>query len=238
MCVILLNFTKIGQAVPAIWPIFDFSRCRPFAILDLFYACWDHPRRVFGGLYDCAKFGCNRRSDFDSVQILIFCTLSLKMPIHAPKIRVFAGLYPQNGKQYEREPQKAHPWAETRRMTYRSWTLVHFCGLGLSRRIKQKIKKFKKGTPKKPQHVFFHVFAQTTHVVAAPHGFAYAGIPATWLYIPSFIEIRSGLSEPQGSKFGLSHYFGYSLLQHLVLPYKPWLVKFLFIPCYSHIRNE
>jgi len=29
---------------------------------------------------------------------------------------------------------------------------------------------------------------------------------------------------PRGSKFGLSHYFGYSLLQQLVLPYKPWLV--------------
>jgi len=32
------------------------------------------------------------------------------------------------------------------------------------------------------------VFAQTTHVVA------------TRLYIPSFIEIRSGVSEPQGVK--------------------------------------
>ena len=57
--------------------------------------------------------------------------------------------------------------------------------------------------------MFFHVFAQTTHVVAAPHGFACMVIPATWLYIPSFIEIRIGVSEPQGSKFGLSHYFGY-----------------------------
>ena len=49
---------------------------------------------------------------------------------------------------------------------------------------------------------FFHVFAQTTHVVAAPDGFACVGIPATWLYIyiPSFIEIRSGVSEPQGVK--------------------------------------
>jgi len=52
------------------------------------------------------------------------------------------------------------------------------------------------------------VFAQTTHVVAAPHGFACVVIPATRLYIPSFIEIRSGVSEPRGSKFGLSHYFG------------------------------
>ena len=59
---------------------------------------------------------------------------------------------------------------------------------------------FRKGIPKKPQHVFFHVFAQTTHVVAAPHGFAYAGIPATRLYISSFIKIRSGVSEPQGVK--------------------------------------
>jgi len=52
------------------------------------------------------------------MQILIFCTLSLKMPIHASKIGVFVGFYPQNGEQYERDPQKAHPWVETRRMTY------------------------------------------------------------------------------------------------------------------------
>jgi len=43
------------------------------------------------------------------------------------------------------------------------------------------------------------MFAQTTHV-----GFACVLIPATWLYIPSSIEIRSGVSEPQGVKFGLS----------------------------------
>jgi len=60
--------------------------------------------------------------------------------------------------------------------------------------------KVKKGIPKKPQHVFFHVFAQTTHVVTAPHGFACLGIPATRLYIPSFIEIRLGVLEPQGVK--------------------------------------
>ena len=75
------------------------------------------------------------------MQILIFCTLSLKMPIQAPKIAVFEGFYPQNGEQYERDLPKAHPWAETRRMTYRSSKSVHFCALGASRRIKQKIKK-------------------------------------------------------------------------------------------------
>ena len=51
--------------------------------------------------------------------------------------------------------------------------------------------------------MFFHVFAQTTHVVAAPHGFAWVGIPATRLYIPSFIEIPSRISEPQGVKIWL-----------------------------------
>jgi len=69
------------------------------------------------------------------------------------------------------------------------------------------------------------VFAHTTHVVAAPHGFACVGIPTTWLYIPSFIEIRSWVSEPKGVKFGLFHYFGYCLLQQLVLPYKQAVIS-------------
>jgi len=71
---------------------------------------------------------------------------------------------------------------------------------GREPKYKAKNKKNFKGIPKKPQHVFFHVFAQTTHVIAALHGFACVGIPATRLYIPSFIEIRSRVSEPQGVK--------------------------------------
>jgi len=104
ICVIMPNFAKIGRTVQEIWPIFDFSRWPPSAILNWFYACWDHPRRVLGGLCDYAKLGGNRCSNFDSMQILIFCTLSLKMPIHAPKI--FWGFCPQNGEQYERDPKR------------------------------------------------------------------------------------------------------------------------------------
>ena len=62
--------------------------------LDWFYACWDHPRRVFVVLV--AKFRCNWCSNFSSMQILIFCMLSLKIPIHALKIGVFVG-YPKIG---------------------------------------------------------------------------------------------------------------------------------------------
>ena len=90
LCIILPNFAKIGQTVPEIWPIFHFQDGdRPPSWIC--FTRWDHPRRVFGGLCDCAKFGCNRWSNFDSMQISIFCTLSLKMPIHAPKIWVFLG---------------------------------------------------------------------------------------------------------------------------------------------------
>jgi len=148
-------------------------------VFFVFYACLDHPQRVFGGLCECAKFGCNPCSNFDSMQILIFCTLSLKMPIHTPKIGAFGGFYPQNGEQYERDPQRAHPWAETGRMTYRSSKPVHLCGLGARRRIKPKI--FLKVYLRNHNMCFFHVFAQTTHVVAAPHGYTCVGIPATWL---------------------------------------------------------
>jgi len=105
MCVNMPNFVKIGQTFPEIWPFFDFSRWRPPAILDLFCACWDHPRRVFGGLYNCAKFGCNRRSNFDSMQSLIFCTLSFKMPIHAPKIGVLGDFTPKMGSSIKETPK-------------------------------------------------------------------------------------------------------------------------------------
>jgi len=86
---------------------FRFSRWRPSAILDLFYACWDHPLRVFDGLCDCAKFGCNRYSNFDSMQILIFYTLSLKMPIHTPKVGVLGDFTPKMGSSMN-ETDKRH----------------------------------------------------------------------------------------------------------------------------------
>jgi len=42
-----------------------------------------------------------------------------------------------------------------------------------------------------------HVFTEATHVVSAPCGFACAVTHATYLYIPSFIEIRLRAFEPQ-----------------------------------------
>ena len=78
----------------------------------------DHPRGVLGGLCDCAKFGWNRCSNFDNIQVLIFCALSWKMPIHAPKIVVLGILLKKWGAVWER-PQKGLPCMEARRMTVR-----------------------------------------------------------------------------------------------------------------------
>jgi len=201
------NFAKIGRTVPEIWPIFDCLRWRPSAILDLFYACWDHPRRVFGGPCDCVKFSCNRCSNFDSMQILIFCTLSLKMHIHAPKIGVLGGFFLQNREQCERDPEKAHPWAETRRMTYRSSKSVHVCGLGSSR-IKQKIKKLKK-VYLRNHNVCFFTCSPRPPTLSQRHMDLHV-----WSYPrPVYIFQVSSKSvqwfqSPRGSKFGLSHYFG------------------------------
>jgi len=98
--------------------VFNFSRWRPSAILDLWYACLDHPRSVFGGLCHCAKFGLNRCSSFDNMQVLIFWALSLKMPIHAPFSGVFGAKIGDNGNfMYFYPPRNAtHP--ETRILRY------------------------------------------------------------------------------------------------------------------------
>ena len=94
ICINVQNFVPICRTFAEIWPIFDFSRWRPSAILDLFYVYLDHPRRAFVGLCHCAKFGRNRFSSFDNMPLLMFCEFGLKMPIHAPFWVVFGGFDP------------------------------------------------------------------------------------------------------------------------------------------------
>ena len=70
-----------------------------------------YPRRAFGGLYHCAKFGRNRYSSFDNMQVLLFRDLGLKTPIHAsrPQNWGFWEYDPLNGELSHRDPQKAFP---------------------------------------------------------------------------------------------------------------------------------
>ena len=202
---IILNFAKIGRTVSEIWPIFDFSRWRPSAILDWYYACWDHPRRVFGGFCDCAKFGCNRCRNFDSMQISIFCTLSLKMPIHAPKIWVFGDFTPKMGSSMNETPKRHILWRK-----HVVWHIDVKIGplLRARREPKNKAKKLKKGIPKKAQHVFF-TCSPRPPTLSQRHMDLHV-----WSYLrPGYIfQVSSksvqGFRSPRGSKFGLSHHFG------------------------------
>jgi len=67
---------------------FIFPIWRLSANLDLWCTCLDHPRRAFGGLYHCAKFGWFQCSSFNNMHFFWFCESGLKMRIQAPKIGV------------------------------------------------------------------------------------------------------------------------------------------------------
>ena len=49
---------------------------------------------AFGDLYHCAKFGWNRCSSFENMDVFLFLVFGLKTPIHAPKLRVLGFLTP------------------------------------------------------------------------------------------------------------------------------------------------
>ena len=88
------------------------------------FVCSNHPQRAFGGLYRCAKFGWNRCSSFDNMHVFYFTYLAWKR-LFTPQNWGFWGIWPPKWGALSTRPQKAHPWAERRHMTYRSWKSVH-----------------------------------------------------------------------------------------------------------------
>jgi len=51
----------------------------------LLCVCLDHPRRAFGGLYRCAKFGLNRCSSFDNMHVLSISRVWLENAYSRPQ---------------------------------------------------------------------------------------------------------------------------------------------------------
>jgi len=74
------NFFFQDGSHPPSW-----TRWRPSNVLDLFRAYLNHAQRVLGGLYHSAKFGYDRCSSFDNMNVSIFGTFGWKTPIHAQK---------------------------------------------------------------------------------------------------------------------------------------------------------
>ena len=55
------------------------------AILDVFATFMDHPCSIFGGLYWCAKFGCNPCSSFDNINFEYFMPQNYTLVDLTPK---------------------------------------------------------------------------------------------------------------------------------------------------------
>jgi len=67
-CVIVPNFVQIGRGVVEIWLFSIFQRHPAICYTPV----WTIHEVYFGGLCHCAKFGFNRCSSFDNMQVLIF----------------------------------------------------------------------------------------------------------------------------------------------------------------------
>jgi len=123
-----------------------------------------HRRKVFGGLCTVQNL-VGIGAEVAIICVLTFCALGLEMPIHAPKI----GFRGDRSNRCRDIAIFGQPCAETRRMTYRP--IVKIGLLARAQREPKNKAKICKGILIN-QHVTSHVFAQTTHVVAAPCGFA------------------------------------------------------------------
>ena len=107
ICVIVPNFTKIGQTVAEIWRFNGFfSKWRPSAIVDLLGADWDHQRRLLGGVYRCAKFGWNRCTSFDNMKLSIFWPFGLKRLFTCPKLGFSGDFTPKMGNNVNKTPKR------------------------------------------------------------------------------------------------------------------------------------
>jgi len=70
LCVILPNFVAVCQTVAQIYELVQYGGRPPPWIC--FARVWNHPQRAFGGRYYYAKFGWNRCSRFDIINVLTF----------------------------------------------------------------------------------------------------------------------------------------------------------------------
>ena len=95
--------------------IIHFFQKAASTILDLLYACLDHPRSVFAGLCHCTKFGFG--AVVSTICKFLILRIRLEMPIHAPRIG-FCGISPPLQQAASMWAQKA--CTERRHMTDRS----------------------------------------------------------------------------------------------------------------------
>jgi len=116
----MTNFVEICPSIVEILLFFDFSRWRPSAILDLFGAYMDHPRRVLNSPYHCVKIGYDRCSSFDNIDASIFGAFGWKTPIHTPQHWCFGAILPTKWAAILTKAKNAHPCVSSRHTTHQA----------------------------------------------------------------------------------------------------------------------
>ena len=117
-CVTVPNFVQIGRTVAEIWPFTIFQDGGRPPSWICYTPVWTTHEVYFGGLCHYAKFGLNRCSSFDNMQVLIFSALSLKIPIHAPFLGVFGAKMGKTRNILYFYPSRNATYPETRILSY------------------------------------------------------------------------------------------------------------------------
>jgi len=82
----VIRYLGFGQKEFLRYCDFSFSSGSHPPSWDLFGEHLDQSRRVLGGIYHGAKFGCDRCYSLDRMKVSIFGAIGLKKAIHVPKI--------------------------------------------------------------------------------------------------------------------------------------------------------
>ena len=142
-----------------------------------FVGCIFGPRKInTWWSFCCAKCGWNWCSTFDNMQVALFSTLGLKVLslFMSPKWEFWGGISPHKWGVATTRPPKGT------RLCGNSSCDVLVVKIGVLTDAQHDPKnKGKRRWSKKPKHLTCYVFAETSHVVTTPHGFAHVVVPAT-----------------------------------------------------------
>ena len=119
-----------------LWRHIDFSWWRPATILYWIWVILDHPRSAVVGLSSILVFCLDWIFRFGDIAIFIFWRFGLKLPIQGHCWAVW-GHIPPNDVTHRHNPQKAPPYAETRRLSHKAWKSVQRFDLGAFPRKKR-----------------------------------------------------------------------------------------------------
>ena len=216
-CIFQWNLVQISLSNPELFIFFQNSRRRPALSWICLGEKWDHPRSLIRGAYLLQKFCHDRLSSFQVIRIWIFSCSGLKVLFTAPKFQFLEDFTPKISGAHRSDP-KRHFLEQNDAF----WALIHLdlthsatCGVGKKRKKKKK-RLWQTGYSPRPPTSLYR--SQSLHAGWPPvHSSIYQVLLKSVRWF-----CRCGWS-----KIALPHYFGHRLIQQLVLPYKPWLVKLI-----------